>query len=378
MAPDGRASSTVAIVQPFVPTYRAPLFDALADEMRQRGLTLEVWHDQPRGRVAARGNATSGPWSVPIKQRRLSVRGRNVTYRPVVRDARKAALVVAGLASGNVETYALAADRRVRLALWGHGRNFTAANNPVDAALEGWLIKRSRHVFVYTAAGAAHLEQSGVDPDKLSVVRNSTDTKAVVDARGSSSPESARRSVVTWPADGERVGLFVGAYDVSKRLPFLFESADLIHAGDPGFRLWVAGDGPERSYVAAQVEQRSRWCRLLPRLSPDDLGAISHLVDVVLMPGRVGLVAADALAMGVPIATTRHDFHAPEVEYLDESTSLWSDAEPQAYASLVSDYLGDGRRQETVREAARAAVRDISVEAAAQRFARGIDRALDR
>lgn len=44
----------VAVIQPFVPTYRVGLFDAIARQLLPHRLRLEVWNDQPSGIVAAR------------------------------------------------------------------------------------------------------------------------------------------------------------------------------------------------------------------------------------------------------------------------------------------------------------------------------------
>jgi len=366
----------VAIIQPFVPTYRVGFFDSLADELAQRGLRLEVWHDQPKGRVAARGNATTGSWSVAIRQRRVSVRGHNVTFRNVHRSARRVRAVVAGLASGNVETYALAADPGVHLMLWGHGRNFTADNNGVDARLESWLSGRSRHVFVYTPAGERHLLAAGLPPHKLTVVMNSTDSRAISAARDGATTADVAAARERWDLDGDHHALYVGAFDDSKRLPFLFEAADLIHAKLPSFRLVVAGAGPLDAWVADECARRS-YVRSLGRVSESDLGLLARLVDVITMPGRIGLVAVDSLAMGVPIATTRHAFHAPEAEYLDDDVSLWTANEAAAYADGVAELLDDPDRLAELSAACLERSSSFSAEAAAARFAQGIDQALD-
>lgn len=367
----------VAVVQPFVPTYRVPFFDALDAELERRGLKLEVWHDQPKGRVAARGNASRGRWSVPIRQRRVSIAGKNVTFRNVGKGARQVGLVVAGLASGNVETYGLALDPRVRLTLWGHGRNFTADNNRLDGALEKWLIGRSKQVFVYTPAGARHLRDSGVADDMLTVVMNSTDTRAITTARSRATPEEIADARRTWGITGERVGLFVGAYDDSKRLPFLFEAADLVHEADPGFELVIAGAGPLVDWVTAEARARP-YVRLLPRIGPAELGVLGHVANVILMPGRIGLVAADSLAMGVPVVTARHAFHAPEAEYLDDDVSLWTVEETTSYARETVALLADQNRLRAMQDACLARADDLSSESAAARFAEGIDAALDK
>lgn len=361
----------VAVIQPFVPTYRVGLFDAIERHLKPHGLRLEVWHDEPTGIVAARGNATSGPWSVPITQHRLTVRRRNVTYRNVKRGAREVLAVVHGLASSNLETYGLASDPGVRLMLWGHGKNFTTAGNRLDDRLEGWLCRRARHLFAYTEVGAQHLTSAGIEPSKITVVRNSTDTELLRRHQRECTTAEVEEMRDRLELGGKRVVLFVGAYDKPKRLPFLLESVDLMHEAEPDLVLLLGGAGPLDEYVTDAAAARP-YVKNLGRLDTAALGRLSHLTDLLLMPGRVGLVAVDSLALGVPLATTRHPFHAPEVEYLTEETSLWSANDPATYAEAVTALLADPERRSAMVRASLSAGDELSADRSGQRFVSGI------
>ena len=366
----------VAIVQPFVPTYRVGLFNAIDEQLQTHGLTLEVWHDQPKGIVAARGNASSGPWSVPVRQRRLSVKRRNVTYRHLHRPARNVQALVHGLASSNVETYLLARDPQVNLMLWGHGRNFTAKRNGVDDRLERFLCRNASHLFAYTEAGARHLVAAGHTADKVTVVRNSTDTSLLKRHRDGCSAQDVEDLRQRHGLSGKHVGLFVGAFDGPKDLPFLCAAADLIHARDPKFILLMAGAGPLAQMVHEFALARD-YVRLLGRVEAPDLGRLSNVVDLMLMPGRVGLVAVDSLALGIPLVTTNHDFHAPEVEYLSPKTSLFLPRDVASFADGVHRLLTatDGRTR--LSAASLSASESLSAESAGARFVAGILRGLD-
>lgn len=365
-------SNVIAIIQPFVPGYRRPLFDAIDDELRAHGLRLEVWHDFPKGRVAARGNADSGPWSVPIKQRRLSVGRRNITYRGVLRNARRTRAVIAGLASTNLETYALALDPRVRLMLWGHGRNFTASNNSLDIGIESWLARRSSHIFTYTDEGKTHVVKHGTPPEKVTVVVNTTDTRVLRSAREAVTPADVARLREKHDLGTARVVLFVGAFDRPKELPFLFEAMDRVVEAAPNTVLVLAGAGPEEASTRSLAASRA-YARVVGRLEAPELGEFSALVDFLVMPGRIGLVAADALALGLPVVTTRYPFHAPESAYLkDGIDSVWTDFQVDAYVRGVAGLLEDRNRLLTLSQAARVKGEAFSVKASAERFVRGI------
>jgi glycosyltransferase involved in cell wall biosynthesis len=369
---DTSRPNVIAFIQPFVPSYRRGLFDAIARRLEQEGLELEVWHAQPKGIVASRRNSVTGSWSVPIKQHRLSIRRRNVTFRPVYRDAKRVRAVVTGLASSSLETYQLAADKNVNMMLWGHGRNYTAGNNAVDGRLEGWLCTRATHVFTYTQQGAEHLVEAGVPREKISTVVNTTDTVRLREGKAGATPADidAVRQRLDIAADAE-VALFVGAFDVPKRLPFLFEAADLIKKSRPDFVLLLAGAGPLDEYVAAEAAKRD-YVRLAGRLEIDELALASNLVDLILIPGRVGLVAVDSLALGIPLVTTDYPFHAPEAEYLDKENSVWTADDEAGYAAGIVEILADKEKLNALKARAAADGLLYSAERSAENFVNGI------
>jgi len=364
-------SNVIAFVQPFVPTYRKGLFDAIDERLRANGYELEVWHDQPKGIVAARRNSSSGEWSVPTKQHRLSFRRRNITYRNIWRRSRSVRAVVAGLASTNLETYLLAADPKITLMLWGHGRNFTAGNNPLDARLEKWLCDRATHVFTYTNDGASHLTEHGVSKEKLSTVLNSTDTGRLRRSQAEASTEYLESLTNQLNVRNSEVALFVGAFDEPKRLPFLFDAADRVHAARPNFVLLLAGAGPLDDYVAECAKSRP-YVRLVGRLEIDELARLSNLVDILVMPGRVGLVAIDSLALGIPLATTSFPFHAPEAQYLSHQNSIWTEDSVDEYAAGLIAILANQTELQSLKLAARTAGDEFSVEKSAQIFVDGL------
>jgi glycosyltransferase involved in cell wall biosynthesis len=368
----------IGVIQPFVPTYRVGLFDAIAERLERHDLTLEVWHAQPRGRVAARGNATIGPWSVPIQQHRLSVGTRNVTFRAIHARARRARAVIAGLASTNVETYGLALDPAVRLMLWGHGRNYTAENSGLDARVEGFLRGRSKHIFVYTNSGRDHLIAVGDRPEDITVVQNSTDTTRLHAALGRFSADDAAALRRELQIENHAVGLFVGAFDAPKKLPLLIEATDLIHRERSDFVLLMAGAGPDEAYVREAAASRD-YVRFIGRANPDRLAHLSTLADIVMMPGRVGLVAVDALALGLPVATTTFKFHAPEADYLRPGIdSIWTDMSATAYAAGVLEVLASPARLQALSAEAALRGQEFSVEKSADNFVAGVLTGLER
>lgn len=87
---------------------------------------------------------------------------------------------------------------------------------------------------------------------------------------------------------------------------------------------------------------------------------------MLLNPGRVGLVAVDALVLGLPVLTSDAGRHAPEIEYLTEGSDLFTvPATPTDLADAWLRLTAQDRRPRTDGEVP-------STEAAAERIVRAV------
>jgi glycosyltransferase involved in cell wall biosynthesis len=380
MSASGATTTTVAtrrdlpvvtFIQPYVPEYRVPLFDELAARLKDRGHRLAVAHGEPLGHMARRQDARLGSWSVPVRTYRLGSSERSLSYRPLLRLARKSAIVVAELASTNLDTYLLAADPRVSLMLWGHGRSYVTDRSNIDRRLEGWLARHADRLFVYTESGAEYLESSGFDRRRLTVVRNSTDTvtlRAEAAALTTEDVNSFRRhhGLGTGP-----VVSFIGSYDESKCLPLLIEAADLMHSRLPDLQLVITGAGPLQSLVDEAAATRS-FVHSLPRADLPVMARLGRASDFLVVPGRVGLVAVDALALGLPVVTTDFAYHAPELDYLTDAVKIVAKQEAADLARQVVDLICDQPRLAAARIEAQRLGGTLSIQAMAAAFCDGL------
>jgi glycosyltransferase involved in cell wall biosynthesis len=174
----------------------------------------------------------------------------------------------------------------------------------------------------------------------------------------------------------QRVCLFIGALDDSKRIPFLLEAGASLASRLPDFNLVVAGDGPERQRVE-QAAKSCDWLRYVGRVTGSVKARLGAVADVLLMPGRVGLVAVDSFALRTPIVTTRWPFHAPEVDYLEEGVNARFSADSIAdYARTVELTLLDRRGLSRLKAACAASAPRYSLDAMVENFTRGVVAAL--
>ncbi|MGW9113401.1 glycosyltransferase [Microbacterium sp. NPDC055683] len=311
------------ITQPYVPAYRVPLFDAVAKALAAQAIELRVYAGRPVGAQAARGDEATADWMYPIIERSVEVRGRVISFRDLPAHARTADLVISELAVGNLLAWKRLLTRKPT-GLWGHGGAFTAAPSRLGDRLKALMARLARFTLTYSAEGRRRLISAGARPHDVSVLGNSTDTLPI---RAAVLRERAVRS-----APPIRTALFVGGLDASKRIDFLLDVYRAARGIDPQLRLIIVGRGP----MLAQIETaRSELggITIVPEARGDELGRIGAQCDMIWMPGRVGLIAVDAIAMGLPVHTVAHEAHAPEIEFLDEAEVAYLPNDPDSFAA---------------------------------------------
>lgn len=186
---------------------------------------------------------------------------------------------------------------------------------------------------------------------------------------------SARSSVVyhsvppqrsTAPADDTRL-LCLGRLVPAKGFDVALRSFARVATRWPRLRLTIAGDGPERSSLAALAAALGVTDRVdfLGRVSPRDTAALIAASTLVLMPSleeTFGLVALETAQQGRPIVASRIEGLA-EIVVDGHSGCLVPPGDAAALADTVVELLADPARRAAMGAAARArAVHDFSWE----------------
>jgi len=230
--------------------------------------------------------------------------------------------------------------------------------------------------FAYTTGGATAVQESGFRSSRVTVVQNAIDSvglqhsmsRVTADARAEFSELHDLRG---------KTGLFIGGLDESKRLNFLIEAADMAYKTDSDFRLIVAGSGEGRSTIAEAAQHRPWLVHLGPLFAADKATALSAS-DVLLMPGRVGLVAVDSFAAGRPIITTEWPFHAPEFEYLMPGrNSVVTNNDVASYSDAIVATLNDRASLSRLQDRALESAGEYTIVRMASNFLGGLKSLLD-
>lgn len=136
--------------------------------------------------------------------------------------------------------------------------------------------------------------------------------------------------------------MYVGGLDAAKRIDFLLEAFRVAKRLMPNFKLTVVGRGRDEALVRALASDEANL-NYVPEARGAELARLGSLADVMWVPGRVGLVAVDSLAMGLPVHTTNFDYHAPEIEFLSEGEVFYLGPTAERFARQSLDLIEAGK-----------------------------------
>jgi glycosyltransferase involved in cell wall biosynthesis len=335
------------IVQPYLPKYRVPFFESLIAQLAGDGIDCRVTASRVPGAHANRGDAGHAPWIIETTRHRVKMLGKSFGSMGSGPARRGADAVIVGLQSSQVDPYRAILERRTlhtRVGVWGHVKSYVNKSNHMDERLERWLARNADHVFAYTPSGARHAQGYGISPTRITSVMNSVDVSGTLAALNQLDEQELLAFQQQHHIDPTNAASFIGGLDQPKRVGFLQDALDHIWHRDRNFKLLIGGNGVDADILQPSVARGQ--VVMLGYAGEREKAFLARSSTVLAMPGRIGLVAVESLALGLPVVTTNWPYHAPEYEYLTEGTSRFSsDNDPRAYADLLLEQIA---RQATV------------------------------
>lgn len=131
----------VAVVQPYVLTYRVAFFEGLRARLDEHGVDLIVVADDPDGSQSGRDDAADLPWVEHFRQKRVSVGRRTVRLGTAYSFWKGCDAVVVGHLGSSLDTnlaLALSTFGGIKVGVWGHIGSYVGDPNPLDAWVERW------------------------------------------------------------------------------------------------------------------------------------------------------------------------------------------------------------------------------------------------
>jgi len=361
--------------------YRTTLFDKLKAACAQRGIDLHLVHGQATRSEATKKDVGHLPWARTVKNRYITVRGRDILWQPFPSELRNADLVILMQENRLLSNYPILLRRHftpTKVAFWGHGKNFQSrAPNGLREKWKNALIGQVDWWFAYTQSTVGILEETGFPKDKITCLDNAIDTSGFRQdleqvAIGDIAAERHRLGI----PDGAAVGLFCGSLYPDKRLELLVDAADQIKAAVPDFHVVVIGDGPSRSFINTAASTRP-WLHPVGIQQGGAKALYFRMADLMLNPGLVGLHIVDAFCAGLVMVTTRTARHSPEIAYLiDGDNGLMTGDTPTEYAQAIIDLLSAPDRLRTMRARALACSQRYTLDNMVDNFANGIEAAV--
>lgn len=373
----------IVIIQRISAAYRVPFYERLHYLLQQRGIALRVFYGQPHARESDEP-VPSFPCGMLIRNRYITLGSRFLVWQPVLADISSSDLVIVQQASRNIINYLLPLGRalgRYKLAYWGHGRNFQAAHQGGLAERAKFLLSRHvDHWFAYNDLSKQAILDLGYPAERITSVGNTIDTAtAVADAEAVTEAELGVARIRLGIDIGAPTAIFCSRLYPTKRLPFLFRSAERVREMAANFHLIIAGDGPDSDLVAQYQANHSQWCHWVGSVHGKEKALYFKLANFNLMPGPVGLHIVDSIAAMRPLITTNLRSHGPEIAHLNSrSNGLITPDTERAYADAIVELIRNPVMLADMRRNCEAMRAELTIESMASNFAAGVLRALSQ
>ncbi|MEZ0212011.1 MAG: glycosyltransferase family 4 protein [Xanthobacteraceae bacterium] len=368
----------VSYIFPISHHFRYPFHLRLRERLAAHDVDYVVSYCAPYGANLQKNDTVDIPWGhrVPL----LRIGGAQLQWAP--RDVLESDLVIVQQENKLLLNYpcqilSMAGLRKV--AFFGHGRNFQAADarSPGERWKRFWATKVDWW-FAYTDETRSLLSGLGFPENRITVFNNAVDTSELSATAARVTPERLDQRRRELGLSGHTVGVYVGGLYPDKRLAFLVSALDRIRSEVPDFEFIIAGGGPDLPFVQAAASTRP-WLKVVGPRFGDEKVELMLLGSVFLIPGLVGLAILDAATLGLPTITTNYPFHSPEIAYLRDGVNgiivrPWED--DSEYAAQVIALLRDKRRLSAMSDAARIVGSNYTIEAMADAFSNGVLSAL--
>jgi L-malate glycosyltransferase len=369
----------VLIIQAEMKQYRVPFFKGLHTALDRDGIKLTVVYSNSNRSHGLRGDRADLPR--PIGQK---VNGRwffdRLLYQPVWKEIIQSDLVIVGPEIKYLINPILLLMSRLRMktvAFWGLGPNRFPDRSRLAETVKRRLFTRVDWWFAYTGSVAEYLRNEGMTPYRITNVQNATDSAELIRLiEGIGEGEAKEAKLRLTGAANTRIGFYCGTMGKIKAIPFLLDTARLVKQRCPEFHLVLIGDGPERRSLEKAIAGEA-WIHYLGSKYGRESALCYKMADVFLLAGTAGLAITDSLAAGLPVLATDLPTHPPEMEYIvDGQNGRVAPHQAEAFAASIAGVLSDEVLFEKLRQGAREAAPQYTMEAMVENFRIGIKRCL--
>jgi glycosyltransferase involved in cell wall biosynthesis len=293
-------SARIGLVQRVLPSYRAPLFDALAAACTGG---LSVFAGQPRPQESIAAGQLHTAHLAPARNLHLLVGRFYACYQAGLIGWLEAWQPDGLIVEANPRYLRTPAAvrwmhvRRRPVIGWGLGA-------PHVSGLFGGLQAASRRSFLaqfdalltYSRQGAGEYARAGFPAERIFVAPNAA-------APRPTQPLPVRPH--TFGSEGPVV-LFVGRLQERKRVDSLLHACAML-PGELRPQVWIVGDGPARPSLERLAEQVYPPARFYGAQHGEELAGLFTAADLFVLPGTGGLAVQQAMSYGLPVMVAEAD-----------------------------------------------------------------------
>jgi glycosyltransferase involved in cell wall biosynthesis len=361
----------VLIVQRRLPHYRVPFFNALRDELAQRGCSLRFAHGEPTKAERKKNDGGELGWAIKLPTRYFF--GGRLCWQPFSSELADVDLVIATQENKLINNLrAQFFPQKYKFALWGHGANLQGDPTSWRERFKRFVSMRADWWFAYTEMSLPLLARIGFPRERISVLNNSVDTSELAAMRKKSMPAELSRLRQELALQGKHVGVYVGSLYAEKRIEFMLSAALKIKDALPDFEFLILGAGPQQALVE-DFCQGNPWTKFLGLRKGQAKVDVMALAHVMINPGAVGLGILDAFVCGVPLVTSDCGLHGPEIAYLSNGENgLMTSHAIAPYATAVVNLFKDESALARLQQNCAIAANKYTIENMARNFADGV------
>lgn len=308
-----RPTPRLAILQRVCPGYRVALFSRLSS-IPNIEVRLFIGEDLPKSKVRSATNLQSIDVT-RLKTRFVTIGRRmfpwHVGLIRQLRDYKPDVILCEGESHviGYIQAilYRMCYARQTALMHWcfiglpGETDNV----RPIAALVKGWFRRCFQAFLVYSSYSKDRLIRLGQPAEKIFVATNVGEVERflMLSSRLTDSKAQARERI-GMPTD-RFTALYVGTLDAVKQPGLLLDLAKSLSPSMYNFVL--VGSGPLLASLRDRVARESFSNVFLPGRVSDELIYYYRAADVLLIPGRGGIVMSEGMACGLPVIVYQAD-----------------------------------------------------------------------
>jgi len=372
----------VVLIQRVVCDYRKEFFEQLYSSLLKDQIELTLLAGLPWKNEGHMDILNQLSFGVRLKNIRLF---KNVYWEWGVLSACQGAdLIIFEQANAALHIYPLLMrwmGKKTKVAFYGHGAHLNKTTpHPLRDHWRRFWSSKVDWWFAYTQLSADIVARDGFDLKKITVVENAIDTnklRMTYEALSEMDLIQLSEQLFSELNKNSKTSVFCARLTELKWIPFLLDALLKIKEKIPEFRMIIIGEGAGQRQVE-KFSSKNRWCVYLGAKHGVDRVKYLALGDIWLNPGASGLAILDAFALSLPFITTDCKLHGPEIAYLeDNENGLITPTITELFAHKTVNLLNDKNKLKRMKEKARNAGKNYTIENMVKNFSDGIKSALE-